>query len=256
MAKGVEDTAFYRFNRLRRAERGRRRPGPLRHLARRSSTRASASAQARWPRHAARHLDARHQAQRGRARAARRCSPRSRRAGRDAVARWARAERARTAADGCPTATPSTSSTRRSSAPGRSSAPRALAYMEKAAREAKRAHLVDRAGRGLRGRAARASSQRRLGDAGLRGGASRRSSRRSVAPGRINSLAQTLAQAHRARRARHLPGHRALGPEPRRSRTTAGPSTTRGAARCSPRSTASTPRAIRRAPTRACRSSG
>jgi (1->4)-alpha-D-glucan 1-alpha-D-glucosylmutase len=33
-------------------------------------------------------------------------------------------------------------------------------------------------------------------------------------PGRINGLAQIPDQAHRARRARHLPGHRALGPEP------------------------------------------
>ena len=33
MAKGVEDTAFYRYNRLVCAQRGRRRPGALRHVA-------------------------------------------------------------------------------------------------------------------------------------------------------------------------------------------------------------------------------
>ena len=51
MAKGVEDTAFYRWNRLARAERGRRRPGPVdaagrrvpsrEHRARRSASRAT-----------------------------------------------------------------------------------------------------------------------------------------------------------------------------------------------------------------------
>ena len=55
-----------------RAERGRRRPGPLRALASRSSTARTRSAPTRFPRDAARRDDARHEAQRRRARAHRR----------------------------------------------------------------------------------------------------------------------------------------------------------------------------------------
>ena len=43
MAKGVEDTAFYRWLRLTRAQRGRRRPGPPRRRRRTSCTRGAAA---------------------------------------------------------------------------------------------------------------------------------------------------------------------------------------------------------------------
>ncbi len=49
MAKGVEDTAFYRYIRLARAERGRRRPGPLR-PPRRRVPRREPRARRRFPR--------------------------------------------------------------------------------------------------------------------------------------------------------------------------------------------------------------
>ena len=49
MAKGVEDTAFYRWPRLARAERGRRRSGPARRRARRSSTRSRRGWPGDWP---------------------------------------------------------------------------------------------------------------------------------------------------------------------------------------------------------------
>ena len=49
MAKGIEDTAFYRYNRLVVAERGRRRPATVRHARSRRSTRASADRARHWP---------------------------------------------------------------------------------------------------------------------------------------------------------------------------------------------------------------
>ena len=68
MAKGVEDTAFYRYARLLALERRRRRPEPLRHVGRGVPPRQS-RARGAVPEQPARHPDARHQALGRRARA-------------------------------------------------------------------------------------------------------------------------------------------------------------------------------------------
>ena len=79
------------------------------------------------------------------------------------------------------------------------------------------AHVVDRPRPGLRRRAAtrssRASSPTRRSST-----TSTRSSRRSSSRAGSTPLAQTLLQADVAGRARHLPGHRAVGPQPGRPR--------------------------------------
>ena len=71
MAKAMEDTAFYRYNRLVSSERGRRRAEPFRGQPRRLSSRPAAAAAAP-SRLDARDRDPRPQARRGRARADRR----------------------------------------------------------------------------------------------------------------------------------------------------------------------------------------
>ena len=120
MAKGVEDTAFYRYVAAARPERRRRRPEPLRSIGVDAFHAGNAQRAARFPRHLLVALDARHEALGRRARAARRarrhgggvggarCG-----AGASCARRCARAAR--------PTRSRSTRSSRRSSAPGRSS---------------------------------------------------------------------------------------------------------------------------------------
>ena len=101
MAKGVEDTAFYNYNRLVSLNEVGGDPGG-------SASRveefhaACAEAQRRWPRTHARHLDPRHQAQRGRAGPASACSRRSPSAGREAVRRWSSATRRHRTGGDCP----------------------------------------------------------------------------------------------------------------------------------------------------------
>ena len=75
-------------------------------------------------------------------------------------------------------------------------------------------------------------SRSRTGSSATRrsGPISRPSSRRSCAPRGVSSLVADAHQAHRPGRARHLPGHRALGSEPGRSRQPA-PGRLRRAAR-------------------------
>ena len=136
---------------LRRAQRGRRRPRPLR---RRPSPR-STHAQPRRPRTGRATMvddvDPRHQAQRGRAGPARRAVRGRRRVGGDARPLVRRAAR-RGGRHGVAAIRHSTCcSTRRWSAPTRCPPERATPYLDKAMREAKRAHLVARPRRGLRG---------------------------------------------------------------------------------------------------------
>ena len=95
MAKGVEDTAFYRLQPPRVAERGRRRSAQLRLLPPRPSTASSSDRAGRWPHDHARDLHPRHQARRGRARAHRRAVASSRREWRRRVRRWRALNRSR-----------------------------------------------------------------------------------------------------------------------------------------------------------------
>ena len=76
------------------AQRGRRRPGPLRRRPSPTFHAWRAETAAHWPRDDARHLDARHQAQRGRARAPAPAVGDPGRLGRARSRRWARAQRA------------------------------------------------------------------------------------------------------------------------------------------------------------------
>ena len=131
MAKGVEDTAFYRYNRLRRAQRGRRRPGSFgvhvggvpRRLPRRRS-----SAGPRRMLATSTHDTKRSEDVRARLAVLSEIPERWARGGRRAGPRATRSYKP----DGCPTATPSTCSTRPWSAPGRSTWSAPTAYMEKA----------------------------------------------------------------------------------------------------------------------------
>ena len=105
-----------------RAQRGGRRPGPLRALRRRSSTPPTSSARRALPARAARHPDPRHQALGRRARAHRRAAADGRGVGEGCA--LAGAERAAARRRRPTTPARSTWSSRRSSAPGRSSAER------------------------------------------------------------------------------------------------------------------------------------
>ena len=81
MAKGVEDTVFYNYNRLVALNEVGGDPGRFGVAARRVPCRVCRPAQARWPRRDARLDHARHQAERGRPRAARAAVGDSRSAG-------------------------------------------------------------------------------------------------------------------------------------------------------------------------------
>ena len=149
-AKGVEDTAFYVYNRLAVAQRGRRRPGPLRRPPRGGAPLTTASRQAHWP-YALSPLST-HDTKRSedvRARInvlsemPRGLGGRASRAGAGSTSRTARSS----TRPAPPTPTRSTCSTRRCSAPGRSEpygpeeyaafVKRIQAYMLKALHEAK-----------------------------------------------------------------------------------------------------------------------
>ena len=93
---------------------------------------------------------------------------------------------------------------------------RAAAYMEKATRRGQGADVVDRPRTGLRRRPApvrrRDPGRRRVQ---RRPGRLRRAPRRPWADGVAGA---DTAQAHRPRRPRHVPGHRGVGPQPGRPR--------------------------------------
>ena len=200
MAKGVEDTAFYRYQPpASRSTRSAATPArfglPLadfhaRHAAeRRHAGRAAMLAT----------VHPRHQAQRGRAGPPRTCCRRSPARGRRpcgaGTSCTAPPPPATTGPDRERRVPPLPDARRRLAARRRA---RCVAYMEKATREAK-VHTswtapdpaYDAAVRGLRRRRARRRGARRR--------PRRRSSAPLVEPGRVNSLAQTAAQAHRAR---------------------------------------------------------
>ena len=191
MAKGVEDTAFYRYFRLARAERGRRRPRPLLARGRRLPRARTRSARERFPLQLLATADARHEA---RAATCARASARSR----ACPSEWAERVRRWRELDAAAwtTRTRSTSSARRSSARGRSCPTRLEHYLEKALREAKRntnwiepdeAH--EARVQALRARALREPGvPRRL--RAVRRSASRR-------PASARRSAQLLLQAHR-----------------------------------------------------------
>ncbi len=145
MAKGVEDTAFYRYNRFVALNEVGGSPGRF-SLALDDFHAANLERARRFPAPPARLADARHQAERRRARAARRALLA---AGRVAGAR-PRESRSR---PGC-TRTTRTSLSRPSSAPGRSAGDRLDGYLEKALREGEGALELAGARRGVRARGA------------------------------------------------------------------------------------------------------
>ena len=100
MAKGVEDTAFYRYAAAARAQRRRRRPEPLRDR-RRDVPRRQRRARRALPAQPALHPDARHEALGRRARAARRAGGAGGRVGRGRARAGASCAR-RCATDGAP----------------------------------------------------------------------------------------------------------------------------------------------------------
>ena len=191
------------------------------------------------------HVDARHQARRGRARAAERRSRKCRARGRRRSRRWRALEPPlqdrRRRRRRRPTRTRSICSTRRSSAPGRStratsqpaSQQRLERYMIKALREAKVAHELAEPGRRVRGGGA---PLRRRDPRSAEPAVPARLPSVSGAHRRARHLQQPRAAADQdygARRAGFLSGHRAVGPLSRRSRQPAVRSTTRVASRCS-----------------------
>ena len=240
-AKGLEDTAFYRYNVLLSLNEVGGDPSRFGRSVEEFHE-ANAARRGDVAVRDARHRDARHQARRRRARAdqrplgdARRVEPRGRRAGCASTRRTARsstASRRRIA----PT---STASTRRSigvwppDVPSRTRHRRPPELVDRLSRihaqggeGGQGAHQLADAERDLRRRArpvrrARADRrrQRRLLAAFLPFQA------RIASLGMVNSLAQVVAENRLSRRAGFLPGHRALGFEPGRSRTTGGRST-------------------------------
>ena len=149
-AKGIEDTALYIYNRLVSLNEVGGEPDRFGDRAGRAPRAGWRERAGRWPHGAVGDLDARHQAQRGRARPASTCcrscpAPGSRR--RPLGAREPARPLDRSTGSRIRAATRSTSSTRRCSARGRSSRwtrtqerdyrERIVAYMQKAMREAK-----------------------------------------------------------------------------------------------------------------------
>ena len=137
MAKGVEDTAFYRYARLLALNDVGGDPGASASASSASTppTRERARALPARPAH---HADPRHQALGRRARADRRAGRRCPDEWAEHVRRWLELDRAAARRRRARRRRAATSSSRRWSAPGRSSRERVEAYMEKALREAKR----------------------------------------------------------------------------------------------------------------------
>ena len=218
VAKGDEDTAFYRYHRLDRAERGRRPSRALRPVAE-GVPRRERGPRAALALHHARQLDARHQALRGRARAPRRCCPSCAAGWRLALRRWSllNAERA-------------------AGAPSRGDeyhfyqALIAIWPGELAA-DLRRAAEGLHAEGGARGEAAHeldqprpeyeAALERFVGES-LKNALFIKDVKPTVAPRRAPRPARQpvagAAQGRLARRARLLPGHRAVGLQPGRPR--------------------------------------
>ena len=222
MAKGVEDTAFYRWHRLVALNEVGGDPGPVRARPTRGCTRGAERQQRRL---AARHdgaVDPRHQAHRGRpgpaarvlAETCRGWATRRRSAGPTAAA--ARRRRVR----------PRTCSGRPSSAPGRSTPSGWTGYCStrRCARPSGRTTWTT-PDLGLR-----AAGPRRLARAASTpapAATDSRAGRGIAAVDRATTLAREAGAADHARRARRLPGQRAGGPLPGRPRQPRGRSTTR-----------------------------
>ena len=178
-AKGVEDTAFYVYNRLVSLNEVGGEPGRF-GIQPEAVHAYNRDRQARWPYALSPAVDARHQAQRGRPRPDQRPVRDARglvgrRGPLEPAQRTASAAPSPTTTSRSPTPTRSTSSTRRSSAPGRwssdsgrgprrRSSKRIQAYMLKALHEAKVHYELDqpqrRVRRGRPGRSSAASSTR------------------------------------------------------------------------------------------------
>ena len=228
-AKGVEDTAFYVYNRL--VSLNEVGGDPARFGESPTVFHAKNAARlARWPESLLGDLDPRHQARRGRARPHQRALRGARASGPPRSRRWRALTAALQGGRGRPRrarrATTSTSSTRPCWARG----PRAdedeslatlterlVAYMEKATKEAKRHTSWVNPSAGY--------------DAAMRGFVDRPARARRGLPLRLPALPAAgrgprggqfarpdAAQDHRARHPRLLPGHRALGPRAGRSR--------------------------------------
>ena len=214
MAKGVEDTAFYRYVRLLALNDVGGDPSRW-SIAVDAFHAGNARARRALPAHLLVAADARHEALGRRPRADRRARRAGGRVGgrRAALARAVRAA----ARGGAPDADrgvhdlPDAASAR-----GRSTPSRLCAYMEKALREAQAEHELGRAGRragGARDRVLPRALRARAVPRGVR--AVRRARRRAR---RAARAAPDRAQAHRPGRARHLPGRRARRALARRPR--------------------------------------
>ena len=179
MAKGVEDTAFYSYNRLVSLNEVGGDPGRASASPSTSSTAPAPRRQRRWPRGDARHLDARHQAQRGRAGADQPALGDPRALGRRPCAAGSSATPG-TASGDCPDRNAEYLLYQTLVGAWPIDAERAAAYMEKAAREAK-AHTswtrpdpeYEAALRGLRRRPCSADPEFVADLRGLRGPAGR-----------------------------------------------------------------------------------
>ncbi len=233
MAKGVEDTAFYRYNRLISLNEVGGDPGAGRRGGRRGSTPAARPTTERLARRPADHCPPTTPS------AARTSGPGSTSCRRcpGAWRRRSNGGRPTTTATGAaarPTATPSTCSTRRWSAPGPSTPSGLLAYMEKATREAKVHTSWVEPDPGLRRRRAglrRARAGRRRSSWPTSSGSSpSRSSLERAASTRWPRRPCSLTAPGRAR---PLPGHRGLGPQPGRPRQPPAGRLRRSPARCS-----------------------
>ena len=254
MAKGVEDTAFYLYNRLVSLNEVGGDPAPLRRARRgvpRENARAAGALAATrcWP-------PSTHDTKRSED-----VRARHRRALRDArrVAGGARALARRSNAGSSARSTGAAGARSQRRVPALPDAARRLAG-ERRGRAERAARRLRRADRGLHAQGRRKEAKVHTSwinpdtayEAALQRFVTRAARRRAAArvPGRprpfargvaaagaVNCLAQTLLKLDRPGRARHLPGHRAVGPDAWSTPTTAARSTSRGARRRCSRST-------------------
>ena len=204
MAKGVEDTAFYRWTRFVALNEVGGDPARFGVDAGRSSTRradAPAAALAGRHDHA---VHPRHQARRGRPGPARRARRAARRLDRGGA-------RAGCAPRRCPTRRSPTCSGRPSVGAWPIERERLQAYVEKAAREAATSHDLGRTRTSAFETALHAVVDRIYDDPALQRRGRRRSPPRSRRPAGPTRSGQKLVQLDHARRAGRLPGHRAVG---------------------------------------------
>ena len=203
MAKGVEDTAYYRYARFIALNEVGGDPGEFGIGLDGVPRPAGRSGRQRQPRVDDRPVHPRHQARRGRpgpaGRARRDPGPSGRRS---PSASWPRPR--------CPTGPSATSSPRPWSGPGRSTRDRLHAYAEKAMREASDGDHLDLAGRRLtRRRCTPRSTWRTTTPGCARPGTSW--TRWSTAARLVERARPEAGPADHAGRPRRLPGHRAVG---------------------------------------------